>query len=446
MSNPQLIITPRRSALLAGHDNALDLLVRVQAPAAPAELPALQPLNLALVIDRSGSMHGRPLAEAKRCAAFIVDSLAADDRVSLVAYDHDVDVLVAQRRVGDRAGLHAAIGAISSRGTTALYDGWYQGAGEAAQGTDRAGVSRVLLLSDGQANQGLTDLAEIAARCTGMAEVGVTTSTYGLGHGFNEDLMVAMAQAGRGNSYYGQTADDLMDPFREEFALLQALCAKRLRLALRAPDGVTVTVRNRYERDAEGRWQLPDLAYGGEAWALVSLRVPAALAAQAGGERLVLEAALTYEDLAGEAHRLPDQALRLPWLPQDAYAAVAKDPLVNERLGELDAADLQDEARTAARHGDWDRVDALLAQARREAADNPWLQAALEVLQRYADRREQASFSKEAIYASRRMHSRLADRDESVSHYAPDKESAKAPFLRRKTEQGRRVDDGDERR
>jgi Ca-activated chloride channel family protein len=70
-----MIITARRPALLAGHDNELDVLVRIQAPDAPAELPQRTPLHLALVIDRSGSMSGQPLDEAKRCAEFVLDGL-----------------------------------------------------------------------------------------------------------------------------------------------------------------------------------------------------------------------------------------------------------------------------------------------------------------------------------------------------------------------------------
>ena len=97
------------------------------------------------------------------------------------------------------------------------------GAEQASINQRKADVSRVLLLSDGGANRGLTDPAKIAQACGRMAKAGVSTSTYGLGGGFNEELMSAMAEAGRGNAYYGATAADLKDPFEAEFDLLRAL-------------------------------------------------------------------------------------------------------------------------------------------------------------------------------------------------------------------------------
>jgi Ca-activated chloride channel family protein len=231
-----LEFVPHRAALLAGQDNGLDVVLRAKAPAAPNTQRERLPLNLAIVIDRSGSMSGRPLAEAKRCAAMIVDGLSAKDHASVVVYDDRVDVLIASRPVDDKQAFRHAIAEVDSRGSTALHDGWLTGAEQAAAQQNGQALSRVLLLSDGCANQGLCDTAAIARQCAEMAEAGVGTSTYGLGQGFNEELMTAMARAGQGNAYYGQTAEDLMDPFREEFDLMSALCARRLRLAL-APAG-----------------------------------------------------------------------------------------------------------------------------------------------------------------------------------------------------------------
>jgi Ca-activated chloride channel family protein len=441
MSTPELVITPRRSALLAGHANTVEALVRIRAPGRPAEVLRRQSLNLALVIDRSGSMQGKPLAEARRCAEFIVEQLSSEDRVSIVAYDSEVDVLVPARRVGSRAGLREAIRAIESRGMTALYDGWYEGAGQAALGTEEAGISRVLLLSDGQANRGLTAPDSIASRCAAMADAGVTTSTYGLGQNFNEDLMVAMARAGRGNHYYGQTADDLMDPFREEFELLQAIGFRQLRLALQVPAGVSLEVLNDYPREDDGRWRLPDLAFDSEAWAAVRLTVPAGLAVELQhGSRSLLEARLTFVDADSKPGSQSSAPLVLPILPAEAYAALASDSQVAERFGELAAAGLQERARLAARRGDWATVDALLEQALADAQSNPWLAGTIEVLRGYAARRELQRFSKEALFTAHRLRSRLAAPDEAAGDYSVAEEAARTSFLRRKPEQGKRLE------
>jgi Ca-activated chloride channel family protein len=222
MTRPTVLMTPRRPALLSGEHNTVDLLLRMQVPSQPETAYERPPLNLAIVLDRSRSMSGRPLAEAKRCAVMIVDRLGPRDRAALVVYDRDVAVLVPTMRIMDKTAFHAAIAAIEAGRMTNLHGGWLKGAELLAPVAQCNATTRVLLLSDGQANAGLTDVEMIARQCAGLAGVGITTSTYGLGEGFNEDLMIRMANAGHGNAYYGETAEDLKDPFAEEFELLAA--------------------------------------------------------------------------------------------------------------------------------------------------------------------------------------------------------------------------------
>ena len=438
MSQIDLKLIPQREALLERDDNTLHVLVRASAPAAVGADRVRSPLNLALVIDRSGSMSGRPLDEAKRCAGMIVDNLGAADRASLIAYDDTVSVLLPPQPLLDRLKFHTALQHVESGGSTDLHGGWLKGAELAAIGANDRIVSRVLLLSDGKANHGLTNPVEIARHCSEMANVGVNTSTYGLGEGFNEDLMSEMARSGMGNAYYGRTADDLIDPFRQEFDLLTALCGRSLRLSLSPATGIRVEVLNGYRTDAEGRSILPDLAYGSEAWALLRLTVPRdVLESPSGGDVHLLTTTLSYVDLEGHLHAVDPVHLRLPCLPAAHFETITTDKLVESRIAELRSAEIQDHARLAARYGDWERVENLLKQLRIEARDNTWLAASVAELERYAGSRETESFAKESAYKATAMRSRLSSTDESLD-WSEGAEVKRSSFLRRKVEQGRR--------
>lgn len=422
---------PRRSALLSGHSNTLDVLIRIQAPEQTDTQTQPSPLNLSIVIDRSGSMGGQPLREAVRCARFMIDSLKDTDRISVVTYDNTVDVLAPSQPVGDRQRLHALLRTISTGGSTALHAGWLAGAEQASNHLSPSAISRVLVLSDGQANHGLKDPVAIAQQCGALADSGVSTSTYGLGQNFNEDLMGEMAKAGLGNSYYGRSAEDLMDPFREEFDLLNALVARNVTLNLKVADGVKFTVCNGYTQGESG-WKLPDLAYAGEGWALVRLHIPAARIDTLDGQEL-LQATINVTDLEGQQHTISSTALSLPAVPASAFGAISEDDLVRRRALELEAANYQEKARDAALRGDWRAVERLLTEAEEASKDNEWLQQNLSALRKYAKRRQRDAFSKESYYSARKMRTRLTSQQE----VAWSEDSNVPTFLRRKREQGR---------
>lgn len=434
-----LAITPLRDALLEGHSNACLALVRVRAPAAPALQARRKALNLALVIDRSGSMSGRPLEEAKRCVGMIIDRLSPRDRASIVTYDSTVDTIVPAQNVTDTAVFHRALAQVGSGGMTALFGGWLAGAEQAALGANDDYISRVMLLSDGCANEGPDSLEDIAPHVRTMAASGVSTSTCGLGNGFNEDLMMGMAKAGQGQGYYGDTAEDLLDPFTTEFELMRALCARKLRLSLHTPAGVKANVLNDYAHENDGRWVMPDLAFGAEGWALVSIAVPARLCGPGVTLEQLLRVSVSLDECQTDRTLVLEQAISLPTLPAGAFSALAEDARVKARAQELRAAELQLEAGTAARRGRWDQVDQILRQAEQEAGENPWVAEGLKALRVHAEARRTEEFAKETVYKSRAMSSRLTS-SEAVEPCFSLKDEAEMPsYLRRKLEQGKRM-------
>ncbi|WP_290901726.1 VWA domain-containing protein [Aquabacterium sp.] len=432
----RVVITPLRAALAAQQVNVIDVLVRVQAPdmdAAPVGAIHAQ-RALALVIDSSGSMQGRPLEEAKRCALTVVKRLRPNDHLAVVQFDQDVRLLWPATEVRDGLAASEAIHRIRSGGSTALHAGWLQGAQALATCPESMGLKRVILLSDGEANQGERDPEVIAKACAEWASQGITTSTYGLGESFNEELMVTMASRGGGNQYYGQTADDLMAPFEEELSFIDMRCLASLQLSCRVMPGVKLDVLNDLAAEGGG-YRLADLAFGAESWALLRLTVPAwALESVRHGNPL-MHATLEALDMAGQGVRLEAEPLNLPVLEQDAWLASPVSDLVQRRVTEVAAAQAMDTMRAALRRGDTAAVQELLSAAKREFGDSPWVQSILNSMERLAADQDGIRFlAKEMLYSSTTLRSKIRSVQEEKLQAADD---AEVPaFLRRNGLQG----------
>ena len=430
-------LAAQRPALLKGFDNEFHILAKLKAPEQPEDTRERKPLNLSIVIDRSGSMSGQPLEEAKKCASMIVNSLKGTDRISVITYDDNADIIVSSTKAVHKTEILRAIRRISSGGMTDLHSGWLLAAEQVARYKTESSINRVLLLSDGMANTGLTDQFEINSQCSELAETGVTTSTYGLGEDFNERLMVEMGRAGRGQSYYGQKVEDLEDPFREEFDLLSNTIASKLEIFVEYPDFVKLELLNNYN-GRDPLWKMPDLAYGGEAWALFKLTIKEG-DLQRSGRVDILRSHISYEDINGERKQTPVRSVRLRPVSENAFGALVEDPIIRTRIQEIRAASLQDIARDAADRGDWGAVEYAIKQAEEEAIDNAWIRENLKSLRRYAAIRERNAFSKEAMYSADKFRSRLSSSIENSRDYSVDEENIKPMYLRRKEERGKRM-------
>ncbi|WP_046245299.1 vWA domain-containing protein [Hymenobacter terrenus] len=221
--------------------------------------PQRRPLNVALVIDRSGSMAGAPLRYALQAAADFVDRLTAEDRLSIVVYDDVVGTLLDAQLVTDKASIKHILQGVRAGGLTNLSGGWLQGCELVAKHKTDQHVNRVVLLTDGQANHGITNSAVLINTAGKKAEEGITTSTLGFGSHFEEDLLIGMARAAGGNFYFIQSLDDAADVFGIELDSLKAIAAQNLTVTL-TPVGPTeitdVLSLARQEPQADGRMVL----------------------------------------------------------------------------------------------------------------------------------------------------------------------------------------------
>jgi Ca-activated chloride channel family protein len=296
-----------------------------------------------------------------------------------------------------------------------------------------------MLLSDGQANHGETNVDRICEQVAQLAKSGISTSTVGIGIGFNEVLMTSIAIAGQGTALYGDRGEDLAEPFDAELGLLSRLAWRDVTLTI-SSGTQHWTMHNDYAQNADGSWRLPSIAAKSEAWMALSISMLQAVRMQQrSADGSALQIVVRAKDASGTSHSFGGALRELPIVPTEGYRDFADDQLVALRFGEIEAADMQRLARAAVHRGDWAEVDRMLAELRRRAADNPWLLGTLEVMQTLLTQRDRERMEKELQYASYSMKSRLTDLDE-VNFLSSHQELEKAAFLRRKVHQGRRSD------
>ncbi|MBN1562409.1 MAG: VWA domain-containing protein [Anaerolineae bacterium] len=222
------------------------LMARIQAEAAPATTDR-HPLNLSVVLDRSGSMQGDKLAYVKQAAQFLVQRLGAQDRVSIVTYDSSVNVDVPAQPVIEKDRINQIIEQLKAGNLTNLSGGWLQGCQLVAAEKADGQVNRVLLLTDGLANRGVTDPAKLEALARQKRAQGITTTTMGVGLDFNEDLLTRMAAEGGGAFYFIDNPDLTADIFEEELRGLLSVIGQNLVITLiLSPDVQMVRQLNAY--------------------------------------------------------------------------------------------------------------------------------------------------------------------------------------------------------
>jgi Ca-activated chloride channel family protein len=190
------------------------------------------PANIAIVLDKSGSMQGEKLQRAKEAAVMAIKRLNGEDIVSVVSYDSRVNVIVPATKVTDKKQIFSAINQIRANGNTALFAGVSKGAKELRKFLDLNKVNRVILLSDGLANVGPSTPNELGSLGLSLAKEGMSVTTIGLGLGYNEDLMTQLAGFSDGNHAFVENAEDLAKVFQYEFGDVLSVVAQGVEIII----------------------------------------------------------------------------------------------------------------------------------------------------------------------------------------------------------------------
>ncbi len=368
----KIVINPIRPAL-SHIEQDFHVLVRLQSE--HKEDFKRTPLNLTLVVDRSGSMQGPKLREAKRCVVDLIKRMNPEDQVGLVQYDDHVDTILPLTPVEQVSGfIDSLVQGITANGSTDLHAGWLRGGEMLAPTAGQESTCHVILLSDGQANRGLVDTARIYEQVSALAGAGVTTTTVGLGADFNEELMTAIAQAGQGSAHYGERAIDLAETFDAEIGLLSQLQWRNIEMSI-VGGSEQIEMLNTYEQTGNG-WRMPSVAMGSECWALLRMPMREAIRMQE-KNGTVIRVRVAAVDASGSQLSFEGQLQELPVVVPAAYESERIHELVERRINELTAAMLQLQIREAALSGDWLHVEQLLQRLEDIGRNEPWVAASI---------------------------------------------------------------------
>ena len=341
-----------KNYLLPGSSETVYLMIRLKAPEHATENRTAQ--NLGFVIDRSGSMRGEKLNNTKKAVNFAVGHLTGSDHVSIVAFDNKVTTVLKSTRAENKDMIKAAVNHLEDGGTTNLSGGMLAGFREVKKEARPGQTNRILLLTDGWANEGITEHHELVKKAGEIASGGVTLSTFGLGDGFEEDLLIRMAEAGGGNFYFIESPDTIPEIFQQELAGLLSITAQNIQLKYTPEHGVVAAVVLGYpsEMDAGAiAVALPDIYSGEEKVVLLQLNISPQEVGSYHLGSLTLAYADVREHLAMVSVKV-DLKLRVTANPE--AEGPAENFEVTKQVELFRAAEARDEAVKLADQGDYE--------------------------------------------------------------------------------------------
>jgi Ca-activated chloride channel family protein len=374
-SSPLVSVTSRWDRPAVATGTGQTWLVVTVATAIPETDTPRPPLDVAFIVDRSGSMTGLPLQLAKEGVLTALDQLTDQDGFSVVAYD-DIPLTIsrpAHATGKQRTMLAMTLAGLEPGGSTNLFGGWELGCQHLMHPEFRMNgrVRRAILLTDGLANVGLTDSARIAQEVSTRRAMGISTSTLGLGTGIDEAKLSAMAEAGGGNFAWVEHARDLPGFFARELNEAISTVASGAAVMLTLPKGVRGRLLNPFPGERIGKRITVAL---GELPAGITINLVFSITTRATDEGIFppLELAATWQEVDAPAAELID-------VPVDPLMAVSpadfdsmpRDEQAAAAAARMIADDAQRRAMHHYRSGDVSMARQTLGSAARFAASAP---------------------------------------------------------------------------
>ena len=363
--------------------------VQVFAPDLP--YPSDRPkLNLALVVDRSGSMgEARKLEYVKTAAHQLIDLLGNDDILSIVAYDHQVGVPFPARRVdGNRETLHRIVASLFPGGRTFLSGGMEEGFRQTRSARRNGYLNRVLLLSDGLANVGITSRDALRNRAATMAEYGISVSTFGVGNHFDEELLAMTASGGGGSYRYLSDPEQIVAALSSEFHMASRTSASDVEIVIRLRKGCRFgsVVGREWRRDGDTYViRLGDLSAGERRTLFASLNV----SGEEPGLREVGDIAVRYRDpVSGRPVTGASQPVSLELVRDEARYREGFDRSVQEKKAVAQSGAMVQEAARLADQGKKEQAQEVLGKAAAGLAAAPPSPAGRAEMERVNEYRE----------------------------------------------------------
>lgn len=352
------------------------------------------PINLALAIDRSGSMGGGKIEKVLEATRLIAGMMEQQDIFSLVTFDDKVETIIPSAKGADLKGIDMLLNKIALGGNTFL-SGGYEEAGRQSFNAPRTAISRIVLLSDGQANQGITDLSQLSELAKAFRQKGATTSTFGVGIDFDEGLMTNLAESGGGNANFIEDPLQAADVFREELDMMRGLTDVDCSICFKsAMSGVFAQQLNTFPIENEA-WVLGDVSCAEERFFILELSLPAFEKCMTGvhlGDIVVFSRS-GFVGSGGKGD-CSDSNIQIPInisvVDSKQFDAIKPDTRVLIESALLSVARVKREARELARSGNFDAAANILQQMAYDLKDlglpDLALEAAIDDLYRRADR------------------------------------------------------------